>query len=185
VAFDVVSGPNQGATGTGTTDSSGQASFSYTARQHLEGLGTDVIRACFTDTQGQQACASATQTWQDTTPPVPACLAGPNPGGNVPGSSTDGGPNPSGFYRLVAVDAVDPDPEVFLEDAGSGTVFGPFHSGIAVKYTQAPGGKPGQKTMAGAVAWHITGKGDAKLYARDAVGNVSQAIWCLVPPNKK
>jgi hypothetical protein len=182
VAFDVVSGPNQGLTGSGKTDSSGQASFTYTARQHLEGLGTDTIRACFTDTQGQQACASATQTWQDTTPPVPACLAGPNPGGNVPGSSTDGGPNPSGFYRLVAVDAVDPDPEVFLEDAGSGTVFGPFHSGIAVKYTQAPGGKPGQKAMAGDVAWHITGKGDAQLHARDAVGNVSNAIWCLVPP---
>jgi hypothetical protein len=74
---------------------------------------------------------------------------------------------------------------VFLEDGGSGTVFGPFHSGIAVKYTQAPGGKPGQKAMAGDVAWHITGKGDAKVYARDAVGNVSTDIWCLVPPNKK
>ena len=182
VSFDVVSGPNLGATGAGTTNSSGQASFTYTARQHLEGLGTDVIRACFTDTQGEQACASATQTWQDTTPPVPACLAGPNPGGNIPGSSSDGGPNPSGFYRLTAVDAVDPDPEVFLEDAGSGTVFGPFHSGIAVKYTQAPGGKPGQKAMAGDVAWHITGKGDARLSARDAVGNVSAATWGLVPP---
>jgi len=185
VTFDVVSGPNAGATASGTTDASGQASFTYTALQHCKGLGTDVIRACFTDTQGTEACASATQEWKDTTAPVPSAPPGPNPGGNIPGSSGSGGQNPSGFYRLVAEDAVDEEPQVFLEDAGSGTVFGPFKSGIAVKYTQAPGAKPGQKGMAGGVAWHITGKGDAQVYAKDCAGNVSGPVWALVPPGPK
>ena len=185
VTFDVVSGPNAGATASGTTDASGQASFTYTALQHCKGLGTDVIRACFTDTQGTEACASATQEWKDTTAPVPSAPPGPNPGGNIPGSSGSGGQNPSGFYRLVAEDAVDEEPQVFLEDAGSGTVFGPFKSGIAVKYTQAPGAKPDQKGMAGGVAWHITGKGDAQVYAKDCAGNVSGPVWALVPPGPK
>jgi len=39
--------------------------------------------------------------------------------------------------------------------------------------------------MAGEVAWHITGKGDAQVYARDAVGNVAAPIGCTVPPTKK
>jgi hypothetical protein len=185
VSFNISSGPNVGGMATVTTDASGKASFTYTARQHLDGLGTDVITACFTDGQGTSACAEATQRWQDTTPPVPSCVPGPNPGGNVPGSSGNGGQNPSGFYLLAAVDAVDPDPQVFLRDTGSDTVFGPFHGGVAVKYTQAPGASPGQKTMAGAVAWHITGKGDAQVYARDASGNVSGDVWCLVPPKPK
>lgn len=185
VSFNVTSGPNVGGTATVTTDANGQASFTYTARQHCAGLGTDVITACFTDAQGTNACASATQTWQDTVPPVPSASPGPNPGGNVPGSAGNGGQNPSGFYRLTAVDAVDEDPQVFLKDAGSGMVFGPFHSGVNVKYTQAPGAAPGQKAMAGVVPWHITGKGDAQVYAKDCAGNVSAPVWALVPPKPK
>jgi len=185
VTFEVLSGPNAGASASSTTDASGQASFTYTALQHCSGLGTDVIQACFTDTQGTKACASATQEWQDTIPPVPSASPGPNPGGNTPGSSGNGGQNPSGFYRLAAVDAVDEDPQVFLRDAGSGTVFGPFQSGVAVKYTQAPGAKPDQKGMAGEVTWHITGKGDAEVYARDCAGNVSDPVWALVAPKPK
>jgi hypothetical protein len=179
VSFNVTKGPNVGGMGTMATDANGQASFTYTARQHLAGLGTDVIVACFTDGLGTNACAEATQTWQDTTPPVPSCPPGPNPGGNATGSTANG------FFALTAVDAVDPDPQVFLRDAGSGTVFGPFRSGIAVKYTQAPGASPGQAPMAGAVTWHITGNGDAQVYARDASGNVSTAVSCAVPPKKK
>ena len=185
VSFNITSGPNVGGIGTSTTDANGQASFTYTARQHCAGLGTDVIVACFTDSQGTKACASATQKWQDTIPPVPAAPPGPNPGGNTPGSSGNGGQNPSGFYRLLAVDAVDENPLVFLKDAGSGMVFGPFKSGIAVKYTQAPGAKPGQKGMAGDVTWHITGNGDAQVYAKDCAGNVSDPVWALVPPGPK
>ncbi len=179
VAFDVVSGPNTGATGTFRTDASGQASFTYTAIQHLAGLGTDTIRACFTDAQGTKACAMAAQTWYDKTPPVPSCPPGPNPGGQPTGSTANG------FFKLVAIDAVDPDPQVFLKDMGSGKVFGPFKSGIAIKYTQAPGATPGQEPMAGAVTWHVKGNGDAVVYAKDASENVSTTVACAAHPGKK
>jgi hypothetical protein len=179
VVFDVVSGPNTGATGTVKTDASGQAAFTYTAIQHLAGLGTDTIRACFTDAQGTKACATATQTWVDTTPPVPSCLPGPNPGGQPTGSTANG------FFQLAAVDAVDPDPQVFLKDMGSGKVFGPFKSGIAIKYTQAPGATPGQEPMAGAVTWHVKGNGAPVVYAKDASNNVSSDVACAAHPGKK
>lgn len=185
VTFSILDGPNAGQTATITTDASGQAAFTYTARQHCPGLGTDRIEACFSDAAGTKACATATQTWKDTTAPVPSAVAGPNPGGNVPGSSGKGGQNPSGFYRLLAVDAVDESPQVFLRDAVSKVVFGPFASGVTLKYTQAPGATPDQKAMGGDVAWHITGKGDAQIYARDCAGNVSDPVWALVPPGPK
>lgn len=185
VTFTILAGPNAGKTATVATDASGQAVFTYTAQQHCPGLGTDRIQACFADSAGTRACATATQTWKDTIPPVPSAVAGPNPGGNVPGSSGKGGQNPSGFYRLLAVDAVDENPQVFLRDSVSTVVFGPFASGVALKYTQAPGATPEQKAMAGDVAWHITGKGDAQVYARDCAGNVSDFVWALVPPGPK
>ena len=55
-----------------------------------------------------------------------------------------GGPSPSGFMLLVATDAVDPKPVVFLVDTGSGIVRGPWGTGTPVKYTQAPGGPPSE-----------------------------------------
>jgi len=130
----------------------------------------------------------------DVTPPVAACPETVNPAGKtippagttLPG--TKGGQNPDGFYQLTATDNVDPNPQVYLVDTGSGTVFGPFASGINIKYTQAKGATPKQETMGGsssAVAWHITGKGDAAVYAVDASGNKSTSTSCLVPPPPK
>ncbi len=179
VTFDVVSGPNTGATGTIETDASGQASFTCTAIQHLEGLGTDTLRACFTDAQGTKACATATQTWFDKTPPMPSCPPGPNPGGQPTGATANG------LFKLVAIDAVDADPQVFLKDTGSGTVFGPFKSEVAIKYTQAPGAAPGQEPMAGAVTWDLKGNGNASVYAKDVSGNVSSTVACAAKPGKK
>lgn len=63
VIFIVTSGPNAGANGFLATDNNGQASFSYTGSG---GVGTDTIQACFTDSQGQQQCTTATKDW---TPP--------------------------------------------------------------------------------------------------------------------
>jgi hypothetical protein len=188
VEFLVTAGPNAGKGRTVTTDAAGRAAFTYEARQHLEGLGTDGIQACFADAAGTKACAAATVRWQDTTPPVVACLPGPNPGGNV--VTKQGGPSPSGFMLLVATDAVDPAPVVFLVDTGSGTVRGPWASGKAVKYTQAPGGPPSAKDMGsdeggGVEILHVKGTGDPALRGRDAVGNVSADLVCAVPPWKK
>jgi hypothetical protein len=188
VAFSVTSGPNAGKVGTLTTDADGLAAFTYEAIQHLEGLGTDAVEACFTDAEGTKACSSATVTWQDTTPPAVACLPGTNPGGSV--VLRKGGLSPSGFMKLVATDAVDPAPLVFLLDTGSGTIWGPFPSGMAVKYTQAPGATPGAKEMGsdeggGIEILHVRGKGDPAVRGKDAVGNESAPLVCPVPPGGK
>ncbi len=63
VTFTVESGPNTGKTGTGVTNSSGQATFTY----HDDGgVGTDLISATFTDTGGALEKATATKTWVAT-----------------------------------------------------------------------------------------------------------------------
>jgi hypothetical protein len=134
----------------------------------------------------------------DLTPPEVGCLETVNPHGkNVPpaGKTTlpgpKGGQNEDGFYELTAWDAVDPDPQIFVVDAGSGTVFGPFASGAKIKYTEAKGATPSQKKIgssngqADAVDWHIIGNGDPEVYAVDASGNQSDAASCLVPPPPK
>ncbi|HEX2883243.1 MAG TPA: hypothetical protein VHQ42_01595 [Candidatus Limnocylindria bacterium] len=122
----------------------------------------------------------------DVTAPLPACDEGTNPhGATVPRATNQ---NPDGFYLLTAVDNVDPDPAIWVVDSGSGRVFGPYASGTTIKYVEAPGATPSEKTMgstngaAGAVTVKITGTGDALVYAIDASGNVSDPVSCLVPP---
>jgi hypothetical protein len=125
-------------------------------------------------------------TWQDTTPPVVACLPGPNPSGAIVGRQ--GAASPSGFMRLAAVDAVDPTPVVFLVDTGSGVVWGPFPSGQPVKYTQAPGAGPGMMEMGGDGGMellHVKGRGDPALRGKDASGNESTPLVCPLPPWRK
>lgn len=191
VTFDILSGPNAGASGSATTDSNGEASFSYPALQGMSGLGTDMIQACFgPDEQGDTACATAQKSWVDTTPPATSCPETVNPGGvKVPPAQ-----NEDGFFKLLAEDAVDPNPQVFLVDTGAdnnfGTsddwVYGPFVSGVQIKYTEANGTKPPDiKPGAGAIDWKIKGQGDAAVYSVDASGNKSNAASCLVPPPPK
>lgn len=111
----------------------------------------------------------------DVTAPTVGCPEGANPGGHVPGSH-----NQDGFFRLTATDLVDAAPRIYLRDTGSGTVFGPYDDGQQVKYTEN-GAKPSVKPMPGGI-WHITGTGDAEVYATDASGNQSAPTACLVPP---
>ena len=198
VTFQVVSGPNAGNATAATTDSGGNATFTYTAEQGLAGVGTDIIQACFTLASGEVGCAKATKTWVDSTPPEVDCIETVNPhGNNVPGSGKTkpngrkGGQNEDGFYELIAADDVDPDPDVYVVDTGSETVFGPFSSGTRIKYTEAPGATPAQKKMgsangqAGAITWHIIGNGDACVSAVDSSGNEADCVSCLVPPPPK
>jgi hypothetical protein len=89
---------------------------------------------------------------------------------------------------LGATDAVDPAPRVFLMDTGSTAVWGPFASGQAVKYTQAPGATPSAEEMGGGeggALLHVKGQGDPALRGRDAAGNESVPLVCPVPPWKK
>lgn len=122
----------------------------------------------------------------DVTAPTAACEESTNPGGNVPKAGQVGrsGQNPDGFYRLTSTDNVDADPQVFLRDTGSGHVFGPYADGQRVKYTQAASG-PTEEPMAGGSIAHLTGTGDAEVYATDASGNTSDPAACLVPAPPK
>jgi hypothetical protein len=191
VNFAILSGPNAGAAGLSTTDGSGQAVFTYPALQGLAVLGTDIIQACFgPDEQGDTACATAEKSWVDTTPPTGLCSETVNPGGkNVPPAQ-----NEDGFFELLAEDAVDPAPLVYLVDTGTDNIFGseddwvygPFASGVKVKYTEANGiTPPDMKPGPGAIDWSIKGHGDGATFAVDAFGNVSEPAACLVPPPPK
>ena len=91
-----------------------------------------------------------------------------------------GGENPDGFYLLPGTSQ----DEVTVTDLGSNTSW-TFPGGSVIKYTQAPGGTPGFKSIgstngqAGAVLVHITGTGDFQI----KLGDVTQT--CLVPPPPK
>jgi hypothetical protein len=65
VTFSVISGPNTGAPGVCNppscqTGANGQVSFTYQSNGQT---GTDTIRACFTDADGNPHCATATKDW--------------------------------------------------------------------------------------------------------------------------
>lgn len=203
VTFTVISGPNAGASRSCTvlvdcaTDTNGDVSWTYGSNG---AGGTDTIRACFTvaTPTGQTGCDTATVLWADTTPPLAACLPGPNPHGkkippagnsSLPG--TKGGQNEDGFYDLMAQDLVDPNPLVYVVDEATGHLFGPYPAGTIVKWTQAPGAQPSEKKIgstkgeARAVDYHLRGQGDMLIYAVDASGNASNPLVCLVPPLPK
>jgi hypothetical protein len=193
VTFEVTAGPNAGPTGSDVTDVAGEAFFSYTPAVAPASLGTDTIVACFTNADGTvvYGCDTAEKTWQDTTPPVAACVPTTNPAGlnepNAPGNGGQG-QNQDGYYRVSAVDVVWPADalEIFVTDSGSGTVFGPFPVDTKIKYVQAPGGTPSIRLMGGNAGhepyWLIKGRGDALVTGVDGSGNVSDPVSCLVPP---
>ena len=200
VSFEVISGPNAGEVSAPgecsvnadcTTDASGEVSWSYTSNGLV---GTDEIVATFVDAEGEVRRSNVVaKRWVDSTPPDPSCIETVNPNGNnVPRAGQNSpGQNEDGFYMISAVDNTDPGPQVFVRDNGSGTVFGPYPSGTNIKWTEANGVTPNEKSIgsangnAGAVTVHIQGTGDAEVFAVDANGNVSGGVACLVPPPPK
>jgi hypothetical protein len=60
VTFEVISGPNTGDTNTDTTDSNGEATFTYTG---AGGSGTDVIQACYDDNGFEVCSRTVTKVW--------------------------------------------------------------------------------------------------------------------------
>src|SRR5438270_7967586 len=82
-----------------------------------------------------------------------SCLETTNPhGSNVPpagyttspGTNPHSGQNDDGFYVIGTTSGED---QVFVQDGGSGTIFGPYAPGTKIKYTQAPGATPGEKKI--------------------------------------
>jgi uncharacterized protein YegL len=181
VSFEVISGPNAGPTGSGTTNAGGTTTFTYSPVVAFSSLGLDTIEACFVNGAGTDVCDTATKLWVDTTPPAARCVETNNPsGGNVPKSGPgagNSGQNPDGFYQLIGVDVV--------SSVGITVfTFGPFPSGTKVKYTQAPGSSPSIKPGAGDIDWQIKGPTELVFTATDQSGN-STTVTCLLPPPPK
>jgi hypothetical protein len=93
------------------------------------------------------------------------------------------GDKKAGFYQRVAADNL-PGVMVTVSHTVPSASFEPYAPGTYVKLTQAPGSTPSAVPFSGAVAWHITLKGDALLTATDAAGSTATAT-CTVPPKKK
>ncbi len=112
----------------------------------------------------------------DVTAPVVSCPPGPNPTGSTSSTTADG------YYRMVALDEVDPDVDIYVRDTASNLRFGPYPSGTTFKLTQAPGGKVEVKPFTGDVQNKFTLNGDAELMGVDASGNTATTV-CSVAPN--
>lgn len=178
------------ASGSGSTDAAGQAPFSYVGGS----VGSDAISAC-ADVNRNGSCdpgeptAAAAKRWVDDVAPTAACLQTTNPSGsNVPTAGPGAGKsgqNPDGFYVISAKDNYDARAVVFVKDAATGIVFGPYASQTKIKLTQAPGVTPNAKPGAGDIDWKIQIRGDALVYSIDASGNTSAAQSCKVPPPPK
>jgi len=98
VTFKVLSGPHVGTTGTGATNASGEATFSYTGTT----AGTDTIEASFVDGSGQpQTSNQVTKEWIVTNKP-PEC------GAATPSVATIWPPNHK-FVPVEVTGVTDPD----------------------------------------------------------------------------
>lgn len=127
---------------------------------------------------------------------VPYCMETVNPSGNnIPSAPGNGGQgqNQDGFYTFGAKTLTGP-ALVWIEDEGTGTLFGPFESGVRIKYIEANGATPTITPMAGnngkangkgnlgnSVDYQIKGQGDAVAIHYDEDGNEIR-VSCLVPP---
>ena len=92
-------------------------------------------------------------------------------------------------HRFTATDDIWPvgSLAIYVTDLGSGTVFGPYTSMTNIKYTEDSDAVPESKKIgsangADAVAWHIIGNGDAEVTSVDGSGNVSEPVYCFIPP---
>ena len=181
-----VGGQNGGATGVCgvnadcTTDAAGNVSFTYSVPLALGSLGTDTITVT-SEIGGNTSTVVVEKRWIDATPPDAACTPTVNPAGN----NIPKGTNEDGFWGVSATDLLDPNPQIFVVDSGTGTVFGPYPSGTNIKYVEANGATPSASPMTGAVGWLIKGQGDMQTFAVDSSGNQSATQTCLVPPPPK
>ncbi|KKO18470.1 MAG: hypothetical protein BROFUL_02834, partial [Candidatus Brocadia fulgida] len=126
VSFEIVFGPHAGATGTDTTDSNGQATFTYTGT--LE--GTDIIEASFTDFHGRTITSGpVTKTWESsssTPTPTPTPTPSPTPTPEPTPSPTPS-PTPCPTPSPTPTPAACPCPDAeacYSFDEGNGNVAG-------------------------------------------------------------
>lgn len=126
VTFTVVSGPNAGQTDTATTDTNGEASFTYTGSG---GVGTDEVVATFTDSSGNTMSSNPVQKEWTNRPPVALCQNPTVSAGSsctAPANVDDGSFDPDG--DAITLDQVPPGP------------FGLGNTGVILTVTDIPGG---------------------------------------------
>ncbi len=78
VEIDVISGPNAGVSGLGTTDANGEFSLTYAGTT----AGTDTIRGCTTNDDGT-SCVSVTKEWEVCGEPTARCDVDANGGVDI------------------------------------------------------------------------------------------------------
>ena len=145
-------------------------------------IGDTVVTCTATDASGNFSTGTFIKTVVDATPPAVACLEGTNPAGHTPRARKT---NQDGFFIATAEDTVDPNPQVFIRDTGSGNVFGPYANGVNFKYVEANGAPSKEKEGPGAVDVRLKGTGDPAVFAIDVDGNQSADALCFVPPPPK
>jgi len=118
---------------------------------------------------GSESC-SFTVTVEDREAPVVTVRAGANPGGKTKAKNGEN----NGFFQLLASDNCDAAPKIYIKDASSSFVAGPFSSGVNIKLNTNADANKVNKGGNGLDA-HVLIDGDAEIYATDDNGNVSPA----------
>ena len=128
VTFTIVSGPNAGQTATATSDSNGQATFTYTSAT----AGTDTIRASFVNNLGQTINSnSVTKTWsQLTAGPTArsASIATTDSLGNAKSSFALG---EIVYVHLLSVAPIGSNANIEVRDSSNVVVAGPWLNQLA------------------------------------------------------
>ena len=152
-------------------------------------VGTNTVDCTAKDGSGNiLARCSFSVIVNDCEAPQVACRPAPNPAGKkIPPAAKNGqgGSNPDGFFQLLARDNCDPAPAIFVKDAASDFIAGPFANGDIVKINVSPDDEPFQQPGPLNIVAHIQLKGHPLLYAVDAAGNVSAPQDCLGLPQPK
>ena len=124
VTFTVLSGPHAGITGTGTTNASGVATFTY------QGIaaGTDTIEASYTDSQGVvQKSNTVTKTWVISDAEISVVKSGPAfapSGGTVTYLVTVSNGGPADATNVMMIDVLPPGATLVSATPSQGTCSG-------------------------------------------------------------
>lgn len=145
--------------------------------------GTNTVVVTATDEASNTITCTFTVTVLNGEAPRVSCRPAPNPSGKIPvaGKNGDAGVNPSGYYQVLAKDACDSQPAIYIKDTASAFVAGPFQNGdiVRVKHT---GGVPSSVPGNAPVVAVLSLRGNGLAIAVNAGGDVTpDASGCLLP----
>jgi Bacterial Ig-like domain (group 1) len=164
VHFEVTAGPNKGTTGTGTTNSAGKATFTYTSSK----TGTDEIVATFKNKEDEtESSNEASETWEEATTEEPqktsltsTLSGGGKSGGNITvteGTSVSDEATLKGVNASTATGSVSYD--VYSNASCSDLVMSAGSAGVV----DGSVGQSGAETLpAGTYYWQASYSGDGR-----------------------